>query len=80
MTMAPLICFGQQPCGFFPRRYLVAKIQTLLADAGYDPGPADGKIGQKTVDAVKAYQQKAGVPVTGRIDKTLVASLSENQT
>ncbi|HEY5082275.1 MAG TPA: peptidoglycan-binding protein [Bauldia sp.] len=59
---------------------LVAKIQTLLADAGYDPGPADGKIGQKTVDAVKAYQQKAGVPVTGRIDKTLVASLSENQT
>jgi localization factor PodJL len=58
---------------------LVAKIQTLLADAGYDPGPADGRIGQKTVDAVKAYQQKVGVPVTGRIDKTLVASLSENQ-
>ena len=28
MTSAPVICFGQQPCGFFPRRYLVAKIQT----------------------------------------------------
>jgi hypothetical protein len=28
MTTAPLICFGQQPCGFFPKRYLVAKIQT----------------------------------------------------
>jgi hypothetical protein len=25
---APIICFGQQPCGFFPKRYLVAKIQT----------------------------------------------------
>jgi hypothetical protein len=25
---APVICFGQQPCGFFPRRFLVAKIQT----------------------------------------------------
>ena len=25
---APLICFGQQPCGFFPRRFLFAKIQT----------------------------------------------------
>ncbi|HAO79499.1 MAG TPA: hypothetical protein DCQ92_11095 [Verrucomicrobia subdivision 3 bacterium] len=25
---APIICFGQQPCGFFPRRFLVAKIQT----------------------------------------------------
>ena len=28
MTSAPVICFGQQPCGFFPRRYLYAKIQT----------------------------------------------------
>jgi hypothetical protein len=26
--MKPVICFGQQPCGFFPRRYLVAKIRT----------------------------------------------------
>jgi hypothetical protein len=25
---APIICFGQQPCGFFPRRYLAAKIFT----------------------------------------------------
>ncbi len=28
MNSAPLIGFGQQPCGFFPRRYLFAKIQT----------------------------------------------------
>jgi hypothetical protein len=37
MTPAPLICFGQQPCGFFPRRYLFAKIQTarrLQAELG----------------------------------------------
>ncbi len=25
---APIICFGQQPCGFFPKRYLIAKINT----------------------------------------------------
>lgn len=24
----PIICFGQQPCGFFPRRFLVAKVWT----------------------------------------------------
>ena len=24
----PCICFGQQPCGFFPKRYLFAKIAT----------------------------------------------------
>ena len=28
MSSAPVICFGQQPCGIFPRRYLFAKIQT----------------------------------------------------
>jgi hypothetical protein len=28
MSAPPIICFGQQPCGFFPRRFLFAKIQT----------------------------------------------------
>jgi hypothetical protein len=28
MSTAPVICFGQQPCGFFPRRFLFAKIET----------------------------------------------------
>jgi hypothetical protein len=28
MTTSPVICFGQQPCGFFPKRFLVAKIRT----------------------------------------------------
>ena len=26
--MGPVIAFGQQPCGIFPRRYLVAKVRT----------------------------------------------------
>jgi hypothetical protein len=33
----PLICFGQQPCGFFPRRFLAAKVFTarrLQAELG----------------------------------------------
>jgi hypothetical protein len=34
---SPVICFGQQPCGFFPRRFLYAKIVTarrLQAEIG----------------------------------------------
>jgi hypothetical protein len=34
---APVICFGQQPCGFFPRRFLYAKLVTarkLQAELG----------------------------------------------
>ena len=37
MSAAPVICFGQQPSGFFPKRFLVAKIQTarrLQAELG----------------------------------------------
>jgi hypothetical protein len=37
MTTTPIICFGQQPCGFFPKRFLVAKIRTarrLQAELG----------------------------------------------
>ena len=37
MTTSPVICFGQQPCGFFPRRFLFAKFQTarrLQAELG----------------------------------------------
>lgn len=28
MSTQPVICFGQQPCGFFPKRFLAAKIFT----------------------------------------------------
>lgn len=28
MSASPVICFGQQPCGFFPRRFLYAKFVT----------------------------------------------------
>lgn len=37
MTSQPIICFGQQPCGIFPRRFLFAKFQTarrLQAEIG----------------------------------------------
>ena len=37
MSIEPVITFGQQPCGFFPRRFFVAKIRTarrLQAEIG----------------------------------------------
>ncbi|HVZ14240.1 MAG TPA: peptidoglycan-binding protein [Bauldia sp.] len=61
------------------RQALVAKIQTLLADAGYDVGPADGVAGPKTADAVKAYQQKQGIEPTGAIDNSLLAMLTDGK-
>lgn len=37
MSKSPVICFGQQPCGFFPKRFLAAKVFTarrLQAEIG----------------------------------------------
>ena len=37
MSTTPVICFGQQPCGLFPKRFLFAKLQTarrLQAEIG----------------------------------------------
>ena len=61
------------------REALVKKIQTLLADAGYDPGPADGVAGPKTFEAVRAYQRETGMPETGAIDHNLVVALTDGQ-
>ncbi|MCP4396506.1 MAG: hypothetical protein GY801_04210 [bacterium] len=50
-------------------------IQTLLQQLGYDPGPIDGKIGQKTTTAIEVFQTKAGLAVDGKASADLVGSL-----
>lgn len=61
---SPIICFGQQPCGFFPKRFLVAKIQTarrlqkelggevvfFLHDSDHDPRETKTILRHKSTD------------------------------
>lgn len=56
---------------------LVRTIQALLANHGFDPGPADGVVGPMTRDAARAFQQAIGVPATGELDETLLDALTE---
>jgi localization factor PodJL len=58
----------------------VALVQKLLAEKGYDPGPPDGKLGARTVQAISAFREEAGLPASGEIDPSLVAKLQERQT
>ena len=49
-------------------------VQAALKDKGYDPGPVDGRMGPKSRSALRAYQKKEGLAVTGHADaKTLVS-------
>lgn len=49
--------------------------QEKLTDLGYDPGPIDGVIGTKTLNAVRAFQRDNGYSVDGVIDNTLLGLL-----
>jgi peptidoglycan hydrolase-like protein with peptidoglycan-binding domain len=54
---------------------LVALVQKLLADKGFDPGPADGLLGRQTMQAILDFQGEAGLPKTGQINPELVDAL-----
>ncbi len=47
---------------------LVRKAQETLVEMGINPGPVDGLWGPKTQGAVKKFQEKEGLPVSGRLD------------
>ena len=51
---------------------LVKRVQAGLRKLGYDPGPADGAAGGRTRDAVKRFQQRESLSVSGRIDLALL--------
>ncbi len=53
----------------------IARTQILLARLGYNPGPADGNIGDATKRAVIAYERDNGLAQTGRIDSALLTKL-----
>jgi lytic murein transglycosylase len=51
------------------------ELQRLLAARGHDVGEPDGKIGQKTRDAIKQIEQQLGMRQTGRPGGKVLAAL-----
>ena len=58
-----------------PDPAVIESLQEDLRALGYDPGPVDGKLGPKTVSAIRAYQGNRGVADDGRVTASLVDSL-----
>ncbi|MFH1460302.1 MAG: peptidoglycan-binding domain-containing protein [Candidatus Omnitrophota bacterium] len=57
------------------RNYRVTDIQQALANAGFDPGPVDGKIGPKTKKAILSFQKQNNLTVDGVVGKKTWAIL-----
>lgn len=55
---------------------LIGQVQKMLAKRGYNPGPADGKMGPQTQNAVRAFQRSEGLPETGIINISLLNALN----
>jgi putative chitinase len=53
----------------------VLLLQKLLAERGFSPGALDGDFGSRTEEAVKAFQSRAGLAVSGRADAGLWGQL-----
>lgn len=56
---------------------VIHDVQALLQTAGFDPGPRDGVLGQRTRHALRAYQSAHGLPVTGEVDAGTLQRLQE---
>jgi len=57
---------------------LIYVIQTKLADAGYDPGTADGVLGDQTRAAIRAYQGAHGLEIDGQPSLELFNALRQS--
>lgn len=53
----------------------ISMTQRALSELGYQPGPADGLLGQRTKTAINAFQENQGLPVDGRISTLLLDAL-----
>jgi peptidoglycan hydrolase-like protein with peptidoglycan-binding domain len=53
----------------------VKALQAKLQELGFQPGPADGVAGRRTMRAVKAFQRAHGLGATGIIDRQILKAV-----
>lgn len=53
----------------------IRNIQAILNKNGFDAGEPDGKLGARTVSAIKAFQTSVGLEPSGKVSNALVKAL-----
>ena len=56
---------------------LIKKLQEVLAELGYHPGPLDGQFGSLTEDAVEAFQKKSRLYRDGLVGPSTAGALNK---
>ncbi|WP_395662758.1 peptidoglycan-binding protein [Aestuariivirga sp.] len=60
-----------------PGAGLVAEAQQLLLELGFNVGAPDGKLGSRTVAAIRQFQELSGLEVTGAITPEVIAEMRD---
>src|SRR5262245_49162224 len=55
----------------------VTRVQTGLAELGYEPGAINGQLGQQTRNAILRFERDRGIAPTGDISPTLIVELEK---
>jgi peptidoglycan hydrolase-like protein with peptidoglycan-binding domain len=58
---------------------VIRSVQQSLAALGYQVGPADGRLGEETVRAIREFEVDKGMVPKGRVSMEVVARLSEGR-
>jgi localization factor PodJL len=56
---------------------LVAEAQQLLLELGFNVGTPDGRLGSRTLAALRQFQQQSGLEVTGEITPEVLDAMRE---
>ncbi len=56
---------------------LVAEAQQLLLDLGFNVGTPDGKLGSRTLAALRQFQQQSGLEVTGELTPEVLDAMRD---
>jgi peptidoglycan hydrolase-like protein with peptidoglycan-binding domain len=82
VSTAALVSFGalaggqqQSSSGASMDPATVRQAQERLASEGFNPGPADGRLGQQTKQGLKDFQQSKGLEPSGQLDAQTIAAL-----
>ena len=69
-----------QPKDDTENRNLTKRVQQILGNLGYSPGPIDGVPGPKTKSAIQAFQRANKLKVDGTITSELLAAMERTNT
>jgi peptidoglycan hydrolase-like protein with peptidoglycan-binding domain len=77
ISFVPVDSLAQRPTAKTSEADTIETVQRFLQQLGYNPGPIDRKMGEKTRTAIRAFQRDHNLQVDGEASMALVEALTQ---